>query len=333
MIGNVEEHEVNLYSSLRRLVRQIPPGRVATCGSLAGALGDRVAARWVGSWALRHQHDDHCTCHRIVRADGRPGAYIGGPQRYPEKLARLADEGIQLHDERIDLATYALPESYFAGDRPLRRLRRFQEELTDRVRMVSPTKIPRLVGGIDVSFASEREAVAAFVLVRYDRRELVWSTVVRRRVDFPYITSYLAFREVPVMEQVIRQAQEAAKQADVILVDGSGRLHPKHAGSASHLGVVADVPTIGVTKRLLCGKVQTDGMRAGETRPVLMDDETVGAAILPPSGTQRPLFVSPGHRVDIDTALRVVRRMLSTHRLPEPIYWADRLSRQQARKS
>jgi deoxyribonuclease V len=105
-------------------------------------------------------------------------------------------------------------------------------------------------------------------------------------------------------------------------------LHPRRAGAASHFGVAADVPTIGVTKKLLCGQVDIEGMQPLEARPIVFEDRLAGLAIRPTSGSLRPLFVSPGHRVDLTFAEQAVRQTLLGRRLPEPIYWADRLSKQ-----
>ena len=88
------------------------------------------------------------------------------------------------------------------------------------------------------------------------------------------------------------------------------------------------LPTIGVTKTLLCGRVEIEGMRPGESRPVVHEDRPIGVALRPTAGSRRPIFVSPGHRVDLAFAQQVVRAVLLGRRLPEPLYWADRLSRQ-----
>ena len=112
-----------------------------------------------------------------------------------------------------------------------------------------------------------------------------------------------------------------------VMVDGSGILHHRHAGIASHLGVVALLPTIGVTKKLLCGQVDIEKMSPGESRPVLFDDELIGVALRPTAGSLRPIFISSGHHVDVAFAERLVRQVLKGRRLPEPIYWADRLGR------
>ena len=117
----------------------------------------------------------------------------------------------------------------------------------------------------------------------------------------------------------------------MVLVDGAGMLHPRRAGIACHLGVVTGVPTIGVTKKLLCGQVDIDGMRPLESRPVVLEDQLVGAAIRPTSGSRRPLFVSPGNGLDLASAEQMVRAVLSGRRLPLPLYWADHLSRRHAK--
>ena len=89
--------------------------------------------------------------------------------------------------------------------------------------------------------------------------------------------------------------------------------------------------TVGVTKKLLCGQVDIKEMRPGESRPVVHQERLIGVALRPTAGSLRPIFISPGHRVDVDFCERLVRQLLTGRRLPEPIYWADRLSRRVGR--
>ena len=112
------------------------------------------------------------------------------------------------------------------------------------------------------------------------------------------------------------------------LVDGSGILHQRHAGIATHLGVIASLPTIGVTKKLPCGQAELEGMQPGESRPVVYEDRLTGVALRSGPRSRRPIFISPGHLLDVAFAERLVRRLLAGRRLPEPLYWADRLSRE-----
>ena len=309
---------------LRRLIAQVPSGKVTTCGALAEALGSPTAARWVGHFLLHHPHAADCGCHRVVRAGGVLGPYVeGGPEG---KRRRLAAEGVEVHGEAVDLDRYGLDA--FRSDRPLERLRRLQEALAAKVSLRPPRTMPRTVGGVDVSYPRPDEGVAAYAQVQLDSGELLWSKTIRRTVAFPYITSFLTFRELPILMDLLGEVRAAGQLAPVLLVDGAGILHPRHAGIASHLGVAARRPTIGVIKKLLCGRVDIQQMAAGESRPVVHEDQLVGAALRPTAGSRRPIFVSPGHRVDLAFAEHVVRQLLLGHRLPEPLWWADRLSRQ-----
>jgi len=313
----------DLARLLCALFAQVPRGRVTTYGELADALGNRIAARWVGRFAMHHDHRQDCPCHRVVRADGQLGRYIDGGER--RKAARLKNEGIKLRQGSVDLDRYAW--NRFVTQRPLDRLTREQELLLRKVSLRPRRRIPKLVGGVDVSYPREDEGVAAYALIETSSGRLVWSTTVRRRVVFPYITTYLAFRELPILMDLIDEVRSHGRLSQVLLVDGTGVLHQRGAGIATHLGVVASLPTIGVTKKLLCGQVDIEGLRPEESRPVVYDDRLTGVALRPTAGSRRPIFVSPGHRVDVEFSERLVRLHLRGRRLPEPIYWADRLSR------
>jgi deoxyribonuclease V len=313
----------DLPQELRGLAAQVPAGRVTTCGWLAEALGSPLAARWIGHFMLHHEHGEDCPCHRVVRAGGQLGGFVGGTSA--AKALRLAAEGVEIRGETIDLDRFGFRD--FRGDRPLERLRQVQETITKKASLRAPRRMPRLVGGVDVSYPNAAEGVAAYALVDLDDGRLAWSTTVRRPVRFPYITSFLAFREMPILLDLLDEVRSAGWMADLVLVDGSGILHQRHAGIATHLGIVAGLSTIGVTKKLLCGTVDVAGMEPHESRPVLYEDRVVGAAVRPTAGSRRPVFVSPGHRVSLAMAEAIVRRLLLGRRLPEPLYWADRLSR------
>jgi deoxyribonuclease V len=316
----------DLARRLRELIAQVPAGRVTTCGALAEALGNRIAARWVGQFTLEHDHTAGCPCHRVVRAEGLLGPYIDGGKK--DKARRLSAEGVQVHRDAVDLKRYGF--NGFVSDRPLEELRRVQEALPERVSLRPRRRIPKLVGGVDVSYPGAGEGVAAYALVETDSGRLVWSTTVRRRVVFPYITSYLAFRELPILLELLEVVRTAGRLSQVLLVDGSGILHQRHAGVATHLGVAASLPTVGVTKKLLCGQVELEGMQPDESRPVVYEGRLIGVALRTSRRSRRPIFISPGHLVDVAFAQRLVRRLLAGRRLPEPLHWADRLSRKEA---
>jgi deoxyribonuclease V len=319
----------DLPALLKGCLAQIPRGRVTTCGALADALGNRIAARWVGYFMPHHEHRDDCPCHRVVRAGGVLGPYAAGSPR--DKAERLAAEGVTIHGDRVDLDAFGFDG--FASDRPLERLRRVQEQLAAKIRLSRRKTIPRLVAGVDVSYREPDVGVAAYALVDVDTGELAWSTTLCRRVGFPYVSTYLAFRELPILVDLLDEVRKAGRLAELLLVDGTGILHPRRAGIASHLGVAASVPTVGVTKKLLCGKVDLEALGPGQSRPVLLGDRVIGVALRATAGSRRPIFISPGHRSDVAFAERVVRDLLRGRRLPEPLYWADLLSRRSARQA
>jgi len=319
----------DLPRALRELIAQVPAGRVTTCGWLARALGNPVAARWVGHFTLHDELARHCPSHRVVRAGGQLGGLIDADER--AKIRRLAEEGVEIRAGVVDLDRFGFDG--FRSERPLEQLRHVQERLVARVAIRTRRRLPRLVGGVDVAYPGGTRAVAAYALVERESGELVYSKTVPGRATFPYITTYLAFRELPVLLALLQEVRAARRLAEVLLVDGSGRLHPRQAGIATHLGVMAGVPTVGVTKKLLCGQVDVEGMRPGESRPIVDEDRPVGAALRPSAGSRRPIFISPGHRVDLPFAERLVGELLRGRRLPEPLYQADRLSRVAARET
>ena len=118
---------------------------------------------------------------------------------------------------------------------------------------------------------------------------------------------------------------------DLLLVDGNGILHPRGGGVAACFGVVADVPTVGVAKSLLCGRVEVDAPAIEGCPPVSVEGKIVGAAYQRGPAAHR-LYISPGQRIDVAGAVRIARLLDFGHRLPEPLFWADRLSRAEARQ-
>jgi deoxyribonuclease V len=251
-------------------------------------------------------------------------------------------EGAGVVDGHVDLAACGFAD--FTSDRPLEALARRQRELLDRLSLAPRTNWPETAGGVDVSYAGS-DGVAAYALVEVATGEMLWSTTIRRPVSFPYITGFLAFRELPLHLALLEEVRAANRLADVLLVDGSGILHARRAGIATHLGIVSELETIGVTKKLLCGKIDTGaGWPAGGVEapgslkpairacdPVIHEGSVIGAAMLSTPKSARPIYVSPGSGIDVRSSVEIARALLRGRRLPEPLYWADRLSRAAAR--
>lgn len=206
----------------------------------------------------------------------------------------------------------------------VREARAVQERLRDRVVAEDRLGPPRLVGAVDASHRRDTgitRAVAA--LLSFPALELRTWAATSRPTDFPYVPGYLSFREAPAILAALRRLRAAP---DLLLVDGQGLAHPRRFGIACHIGVLADLPTIGVAKSRLIGTYDEPGGERGAWSPLVDRGEVIGAALRTRSGT-RPVFVSTGHRVCLETAIALVLRCAPRYRLPEPIRQADRLSR------
>lgn len=324
MIPSAYRHALpDLGRQLQQLLSQIPYGRATTYGDLATALGDRRASRWVGEFLLDHRHTECCNCHRVVRADGSVGQYFSGNPS--DKPQRLRAEGVPWQGDHIDLTQARFAR--FEGPRPLTELRERQVQLSSRVRL-QPAQRLESVAGVDVSYR-QGQAFAAYVEFTAPTAAPVATRLLRLPAVFPYIPTYLAFRELDVLQELLHQIAQERPLPDVLLVDGSGIAHPRRTGIATMLGILIDLPTIGVTKRHLFGQVAEEGAgHPGSHRLLDPESHAVMGATLPPAGrSRRPLFVSPGHGLTVDQAVAVVVRWQGRRRLPEPIFWADRESR------
>jgi deoxyribonuclease V len=200
--------------------------------------------------------------------------------------------------------------------------RKMQEQLQKKVRLTPFKGEPRYVAGVDASFMEDR-VVAVACLYRYPDLTLVENASAGEKLKFPYVPGFLSFREGPA---IITAVRKLATKPDVILVDGQGIAHPRGIGIASHLGVLLDIPAIGCAKSRLVGAFSEPGRRKGSWSPLSYEGRTVGAAVRTKDNV-RPLFISPGHKIDLDGAIRIALGCNARYRIPEPIRCADMLSR------
>jgi len=207
----------------------------------------------------------------------------------------------------------------------LAQARAVQEAFRHRVREAAPEGFaPRHVAGLDVHFSRTGEtAYAAAAVIDTASLELVESAQAILLAGFPYRTGFLSFREVPAALAVMRLL---ATPVDLVMADGQGRAHPRRFGLACHLGVLTGLPTIGVAKSRLLGRFAEPGAAPGDHTPLEDKGEIVGA-VLRTKARCRPLFVSVGHLIDLETAVAWTSRLAARHRLPEPTRLADKLSR------
>ena len=150
----------------------------------------------------------------------------------------LEAEGVEVCHAVVDLERYGFQR--FVADRPLEELSRLQERIVRRVQI--PAAAADAAAGRRrrrSSYAAENQGVAAYCLVDTVTGALVWSTSIRRCVRFPYISSYLTFRELPLLLALLEEVRTSRRSGPVVLVDGTGILHPRRVGIATHLGVAA----------------------------------------------------------------------------------------------
>lgn len=201
--------------------------------------------------------------------------------------------------------------------------RELQQRLRERV--VREDRLGRVahVAGIDVGFEDEgRMTRAAVAVLSFPELQLVEQAIARLPTAFPYVPGLLSFREAPA---VLAALQGLAAPPDLILYDGQGIAHPRRFGIASHVGVLAGIPTIGVAKTRLIGEYGKVGDARGAWSPLIDKGESIGAVLRTRIGV-KPLFVSIGHAISLKTAVAWVMACTSRYRLPETTRWAHRLA-------
>jgi deoxyribonuclease V len=174
---------------------------------------------------------------------------------------------------------------------------------------------PRYIAGVDISVDRERGmGRGAVVVLSYPELEIAEVQTVEDRIDFPYVPGLLSFREAPITLAACEKLEIAP---DLILVDGQGIAHPRRLGLASHLGLFLDTPTIGCAKSRLCGSHFAPGQEAGSHAELLDKEEVIGAALRTKDGVN-PIYVSIGHKVDLESAIHWAIQCCRGYRLPEP---------------
>jgi deoxyribonuclease V len=197
---------------------------------------------------------------------------------------------------------------------------RLQESLRERVELEDRFGDIRYVAGADLAFDPATElAFAGVIVYRFPGLEEVERRMARRKLRFPYVPGLLSFRECPIL---LAAFARLATEPDLVLIDGHGRAHPRRFGIACHIGILFDKPTIGCAKSRLVGEHQDPDKRAGSTSPLMLDGERLGV-VLRTRDHVRPIYVTTGHRVSLDTAVGLVKQCLDGFRIPKPTREAD----------
>ncbi len=293
-----------------RAVRKIPEGRVSTYGDIAKALGDIGASRAVGKILANNPRPIEVPCHRVVYSDGKVGWYGGKGEGKETKVNLLIDEGVMIDEGRLK-QFQEIRFRDFSIEPVLDTLREDQKRLAGKVECEEDHPI-HSVAGLDVSYAGDT-AFGARVTFDLESKEKIEESTHVKEIRFPYIPGYLSYRELPPLSDLVSDDQT------LYMVDGQGILHPRDFGIASHLGVLFDVPSLGVAKSLLCGELSSDG----EEAPIAMGGEVRGIRLK--KGTKRGVYISVGHRISLGRGTRICKRFMK-FKVPEPLRQAHILA-------
>ncbi len=183
--------------------------------------------------------------------------------------------------------------------------------------------MPRRIAGIDIGFRDQgRITRAAVVVLDGESLEPLETAQADLPTRFPYVPGLLSFREIPAALEALEKLTTAP---DLLICDGHGLAHPRRFGLACHLGLLSGIPAIGVGKTRLTGRFEPPPQHRGAWSPLTDKDEIIGAVLRSRAGVH-PIFVSIGHRVSLDSALRLVMQCVTRYRLPETTRAAHRLA-------
>ena len=211
---------------------------------------------------------------------------------------------------------------YFNWPKNIRDAKAIQIALRDKVKIIPFKKPPQYIASVDASFTDD-EIIAVTCIYKYPELVYIGHETAIKEATFPYVPGYLTFREGPA---IIKAMSNLKIKPHVILFDGQGIAHPKGLGIASHIGVLLDMPTIGCAKSKLVGNYREPGFKKGNRSSLRYNGKIIGV-VLRTKDNVRPVFVSPGHRIDLKNSIKIVCDCTSTYRIPEPLRRADFISK------
>ncbi|MDI6856597.1 MAG: endonuclease V [Candidatus Thermoplasmatota archaeon] len=204
---------------------------------------------------------------------------------------------------------------------------KLQERLSQKLVLALKIKEPKFVCGVDVAFDTNK-AYAVCCLFSVPELKLIEEATAIMSINYPYLPGLFAFREGPALLQAIKKLKEVRPRTepDLILFDGHGIAHPRRFGIASHLGYLLNKPTIGCAKTRLVGEYDEPGTKRGSWTPLVFEKAVVGAVVRTKDRV-KPVFLSPGNLIDIETAVKIVLLLTRGYRIPEPLRIANIKSR------
>ena len=193
---------------------------------------------------------------------------------------------------------------------------KIQNELANQVEQKNYLQTPQWIAGADISLTmGSKEAFAGIVILNARTLEIAAEYFIKGEIEFPYIPGLLSFREAPLLLKLFKKVSPAPQ---LVFFDGQGVAHPRKLGLASHMGLFLNCPTIGCGKSRLTGTYREPGLKKGNrTRLLDKEGETIGS-VLRTRENCKPIFVSVGHQIDLETAVRWTKKCTTRYRIPEP---------------
>jgi Deoxyinosine 3'endonuclease (endonuclease V) len=290
-------HEI--VEELSKLINSIPYGKVTTFKILSEYLGDKYSIKFI----INYYKKLNGPWWRVVNSDGIINDKI------QEEL--LKNEGIEIANDKIVNLEKYLFNNFNVKEKILLKYRKIQEELAKKIILEDNINDINLIGGVDLSY---RDDIGYIVYVILDKNlELINKYIFKEKIEFPYIPSFLAFREG---EPIIKTFNKIKEKIDILFVNGHGISHPFKMGLASYVGVKLNIPTIGITKKLLSGNVVDN--------KIIINNEVRGYKIEKFGET---IYSSPGNLISLEKTKELSEKCWIEGKYPEPIRLADIISK------
>ena len=210
----------------------------------------------------------------------------------------------------------------------VKKLRKLQELIQKKIQLRWLRSTVEYVGGCDVSYKG-KIAVGCIVVMNSEFK-IIEVSCYSAKVDFPYIPTFLSFRELPFLYRAFRKL---TVKPTVLLVDGQGIAHPRGIGLASHMGLLTKKSTIGVAKNPLIGSFELPESTKGSFRYIYSESGEIIGAVLRTRASVKPVYVSPGHLIDLLSSIEIVMKYTTKYRLPEPLRMAHIYSKKEFRNA
>ena len=290
-------HEI--IEELSKLINSIPYGKVTTFKILSEYLGDIYSIKFI----INYYKKLNGPWWRVVNSDGVINNKI------QKELLKM--EGIEIVNNKIANLEKYLFNNFNVKEKILKIYRKIQEELAKKIILEDNINDINLIGGVDLSY---KDDIGYIVYVILDKNlELINKYIFKEKVEFPYIPSFLAFREG---EPIIKTFNKIKEKIDILFVNGHGISHPFKLGLASYVGIKLNIPTIGITKKLLSGNVIDN--------KIIINNEMRGYKI---EKFRETIYSSPGNLISLEKTKELSEKYWISGKYPEPIRLADMISK------